>query len=291
MKLPDLTKPTSAGPRAARWLAAGLLIVLFAMPTQAFAQCAGAVGIENDGTDFAGIATFSDYYYDELPESIVWSLNPRAGDVLNVTVDQVLFGLSCDDNGKEVPCVNGNDGQEGNGALTPIQYVGNLSGSCNATLNSNSAGIVTFDLPELELNQTGCTIIFETALEDALGTKFIKPEFIRWEKRRVWVVDSNLKEGQRHLYSRRTFYLEEDSWGAAASDMYDGRGELWRLQYSYGGNMYDRKASFGGGYGAYDLLQNIYNLNGKTIPGRFKNGVEQNEKYFTAKGMARGGVR
>ena len=73
--------------------------------------------------------------------------------------------------------------------------------------------------------------------------------------------------------------------------MYDGRGELWRLQYSYGGNMYDRKASFGGGYGAYDLLQNIYNLNGKTIPGRFKNGVEQNEKYFTAKGMARGGVR
>jgi hypothetical protein len=133
--------------------------------------------------------------------------------------------------------------------------------------------------------------VFETELEDALGPKFIKPEFIRWEKRRVWVVDSNLKEGQRHLYSRRTFYLEEDSWGAAASDMYDGRGELWRLQYAYGGNLYDREAGFAGGYGAYDLLQNIYNLNAKPIPGRYQTEVEENDKYFTPKGIARSGVR
>lgn len=133
--------------------------------------------------------------------------------------------------------------------------------------------------------------VFETELKEALGPKFLKPEYIRWEKHRVWVVDSTLKEGQRHLYSRRTFYLDEDSWGAVSSDMYDGRGQLWRLQYLYGGNMYDRKAGFGSAYGAYDLLQNIYNLNGKTIPGRFKNGVEQNEKYFTSKGLARGGVR
>ncbi len=144
---------------------------------------------------------------------------------------------------------------------------------------------------EIIIPASNYRFVFETELEDALGPKFLKPDYIRWEKRRVWVVDSTLKEGQRHLYSRRTFYLDEDSWGAVASDMYDGRGELWRLQYSYGGNLYDRKAGFAGGYGAYDLLQNIYNLNGKAIPGKYKTGVEQNEKYFTPKGIARSGVR
>jgi hypothetical protein len=104
-------------------------------------------------------------------------------------------------------------------------------------------------------------------------------------------VESTLKEGQRHLYSRRTFYIDEDTWVAVASDMYDGRGQLWRLQYLYGANLYDRKSGHGSAYGAYDLLQNIYNLNGKLIPGRFRNGVEQNEMYFTANGMARSGLR
>ena len=133
--------------------------------------------------------------------------------------------------------------------------------------------------------------VFEAKVEDMLGPKFLDPEYIRWEKRRVWVVDSNLKEGSRHLYSRRTFYLDEDSWVAVAGEMYDGRGNLWRIQYNYTANLYDRKSGFGSAYGAYDLLQNIYNLNGKPIPGEFRNGVDKGDKYFTPKGLARGGVR
>lgn len=135
--------------------------------------------------------------------------------------------------------------------------------------------------------------VFETELEDALGEKFLKPGATRWEKRRVWIVDSTLKEGQRHLYSRRTFYIDEDDWIAMAGDMYDGRGNLWRLQYIYPALKYgDRKTTFASSYGAYDLLQNIYNLNGKPIPGRAKDGTGGvNDKFFTPKGMARSGVR
>ena len=133
-------------------------------------------------------------------------------------------------------------------------------------------------------------MIFQTKVEDMLGEKFLDPEQIRWEKRRVWIVDSNLKEGSRHLYSRRTFYLDEDSWGAVASDIYDGRGQLWRLQYLYSANLYDRKATFGSAYGSYDLLQNIYNIT-KPIPGGFKNGVDKPDNYFTSEGMAKSGVR
>jgi hypothetical protein len=78
---------------------------------------------------------------------------------------------------------------------------------------------------------------------------------------------------------------------AVAGDMYDGRGNLWRLQYLYPAPQYDNQTEFNSAYGAYDLLQNIYNLNGKLIPGKFKNGVDQGSKYFTPKGMARSGVR
>lgn len=144
---------------------------------------------------------------------------------------------------------------------------------------------------EIIIPASNYNMIFQTKVEDMLGDKFLNPELIRWEKRRVWVVESHLKEGSRHLYSRRTFYMDEDTWGAAAGEMYDGRGQLWRLQYTYSANLYDRKSSFGSAYGSYDVLQDIYNLNGKPIPGKFRNGSTQNEKYFTPKGMARSGIR
>ena len=144
---------------------------------------------------------------------------------------------------------------------------------------------------EIILPAGNYNFIFQTKVEDLLGKKFLDPEKIRWEKHRVWVVDSRLKPGNRHLYSRRTFYVDEDSWLATAGEMYDGRGQLWRLQYIYAANLYDRKTGFGAAYGAYDLLQNIYNLNGKPIPGKYSNTVTVNAKYFTPEGMASGGIR
>lgn len=55
------------------------------------------------------------------------------------------------------------------------------------------------------------------------------PDFIRWEKHRVWVIEATLKPGQRHIYSRRTFYVDEDTWQMAASDAYDQAGNLYRV--------------------------------------------------------------
>ena len=133
--------------------------------------------------------------------------------------------------------------------------------------------------------------VFQNKLKDMLGPQFLDPEKIRYEKHRVWVVDSTLKKGMRHLYSRRTFYAMEDSWGLASGEMYDGRGNLWRVQYAYPANLYDKYGSFGNAYGAYDLLQNIYNLNGKPKPGGYQGGNTRGDKYYSAKGMARGGIR
>ncbi|MCB1688734.1 MAG: DUF1329 domain-containing protein [Halioglobus sp.] len=144
---------------------------------------------------------------------------------------------------------------------------------------------------EMILPASNYDMIFQDKVEDLLGEKFLNPDKIRWEKRRVWVVDSNLKEGNRHIYSRRTFYIDEDSWTAISSEAYDGRGDLWRVQYAYVVNLYDRTTDFSLAYGSYDITQDVYNLSGKPIPGTYTNNVELPDTYFSSKGMARGGVR
>ncbi|MGD2030862.1 MAG: DUF1329 domain-containing protein [Gammaproteobacteria bacterium] len=68
----------------------------------------------------------------------------------------------------------------------------------------------------------------------------INQEYVRYELHRVWVVDAVLKEGTRHVYKRRTFYIDEDSWQTLAVDCYDNRDELWRVQEGYALNYYDQ---------------------------------------------------
>ena len=133
--------------------------------------------------------------------------------------------------------------------------------------------------------------VFKAKIQDVLGPKFLDPEIMRYEKHRVWIVEGNLKEGQRHLYSKRRFYMMEDSWTAVTGETYDARGNLWRVQYAYPANMYDTGGAYSNAYSGNDLLQNIYNINGKAIPGKFSMGVKKGDKYFTPKGLARGGVR
>lgn len=66
-------------------------------------------------------------------------------------------------------------------------------------------------------------------LKDIIRPNHINPDYARYELHRVWVVESKLKEGTSHIYHRRTFYIDEDSWTIAAVDAYDGRGQLWRV--------------------------------------------------------------
>lgn len=65
------------------------------------------------------------------------------------------------------------------------------------------------------------------------------PNYLRYELHRVWVVEGTLEQGQRHIYSKRRFYIDEDSWGIAIADQYDGRGDLWRVSMAYLKNYYE----------------------------------------------------
>jgi hypothetical protein len=76
-------------------------------------------------------------------------------------------------------------------------------------------------------------------VSEILKPLHINQELTRYELHRVWVVDATLKPGASHLYSRRTFYVDEDSWQVLAVDQYDGRGQLWRASEAHCINYYD----------------------------------------------------
>jgi hypothetical protein len=75
--------------------------------------------------------------------------------------------------------------------------------------------------------------------KDILTRLHINPEHLRYELHRVWMVDATLKPGARHLYKRRTFYIDEDSWQILVVDQYDNRNQLWRLSEGHVINYYD----------------------------------------------------
>ncbi|MGZ5072332.1 MAG: DUF1329 domain-containing protein [Usitatibacter sp.] len=80
---------------------------------------------------------------------------------------------------------------------------------------------------------------------DVLKPGHINQDLARYELHRVWVVDSTLKQGTSHIYARRTFYIDEDSWSILAIDKYDGRGDLWRFAELHNENWYNVPMFYG----------------------------------------------
>ena len=74
---------------------------------------------------------------------------------------------------------------------------------------------------------------------DILKPGHVNPDLLRYELHRVWVVDATLKSGKRHINSRRTFYVDEDSWQILVVDHYDGQGRMWRYSEAPSINYYE----------------------------------------------------
>jgi hypothetical protein len=64
---------------------------------------------------------------------------------------------------------------------------------------------------------------------DVLGPLYPRRDLVRYELHRVWVVEATLRSGRRHVFGRRVFYLDEDSWLALVQDIHDRKGNLWRV--------------------------------------------------------------
>lgn len=100
--------------------------------------------------------------------------------------------------------------------------------------------------------------------DQIIQTNHINPDLLRYELHRVWVVEANLKAGSSHIYKKRVFFIDEDSWAILHGDQYDGRGQLWRVREIFGLQAYDVPTFGGTGEVLYDLQARRYLVNGLT---------------------------
>lgn len=134
----------------------------------------------------------------------------------------------------------------------------------------------------------------EVKYKDLLQVGHLNPAFTRNELHRVWVVEGTLKSSARHIYSKRTLYLDEDSWQAAVVDQYDGRGELWRVSIAYLKNYYDLPTTWSALDSFHDLqarryhVQNLDNEESSTID--FSQAIPD-DGYFKPAALRRRGTR
>jgi hypothetical protein len=120
----------------------------------------------------------------------------------------------------------------------------------------------------------------------------LSPDFVRWEKHRVWVVEGNLKSGARHIYAKRRFYLDEDSWTALASDQYDARGQLYRGSFAFLSQSYDKQVPDSTPFMIYDLVGGSYNINGVVGPyGGIKYIEPLSKAQWSSESLAGAGIR
>ncbi len=98
----------------------------------------------------------------------------------------------------------------------------------------------------------------DQSYEDIVQPGHVNQDLVRYERRRVWEVEGNLKPGTRHVYSRRQLAMDEDGWSIAATSLYDGRGELWRAQERWSAVAYDHPLLNSAGDVVYDLNAGRY---------------------------------
>ena len=95
---------------------------------------------------------------------------------------------------------------------------------------------------------------------DVLKPLHVNPDLVRHELHRVWVVEGTLKDGKRHVFSKRVMYFDEDTFQVAAEDLYDARGQLWRFQETYAMQYYDANVPWYSGISFFDLNSGAYTL-------------------------------
>ncbi len=145
---------------------------------------------------------------------------------------------------------------------------------------------------ELIVPYNAYRVTYEADANKLLTPNHLAPEFVRWEKHRVWVVEATLKEGMRHIYHKRRFYLDEDTWVALASDQYDASGQLYRGSFAFLSQSYDQQVPDATPHVTYDLIGGNYSVSGLTGPyGGIKYSEPQSKAQWSSESLAGAGIR
>lgn len=181
-----------------------------------------------------------------VQDSMDTSSNPRAAWQYNPGQRRVRRAptLSYDTSARYSSGIVTSDGVDGYGGA-PDRYDWTLVGQQELLIGYNA-----YDLADK-------TVTYQ----QMLTPNHLNPDMTRYEQHRVWVVEAELKNGSRHMYQARRFYVDADSWQIMASDIYDGRNTLWRLYESHLKQMHDIDTPITAIEVTHDLLSGQYATN------------------------------
>ena len=120
---------------------------------------------------------------------------------------------------------------------------------------------------------------------------FINPDVLRYELHRVWIVEADVRKGARHVYAKRRFYIDEDTWTIVATEKYDGAGNLWRGSFQYPVVAPEIPVATAGAIVHIDLKTAAYyvSMHSAGKKGWEFNGKKYPANYFTSAAMRRRG--
>jgi hypothetical protein len=174
--------------------------------------------------------------------------------------------------------------------LTGQRRVRKLPNPCCDTPTPASAGLMSFDelevwsgrldrfdwklagKKEMYIPYNANRLLQPKTDAEVLGAHYPKPDHMRWELHRVWVVDATLKQGQRHQAPKSRYYCDEDTWQCTLGDRWDANGQLWKSLWFVNFVAPDLPGTVGGAMGFNDLLAgtafvaNLYNSKAAQYP-------------------------
>ncbi|RRV57162.1 DUF1329 domain-containing protein [Stutzerimonas stutzeri] len=138
---------------------------------------------------------------------------------------------------------------------------------------------------------------YEIASSDLKYDQIIKAghvnqDLARYELHRVWEVEATLKSGERNIYAKRRFFIDEDSWTIVQSELYDGRGQLWRVGEGHLLQYYQHKVPAYAFEALYDIISGRYiaiGMSNEEKPHEF--GYRASYRDFTPAALRNAGVR
>ena len=139
--------------------------------------------------------------------------------------------------------------------------------------------------------------VFGESAEAKIGPHSLKPEYLRYELHRVWVVEGTLKQGMRHTVPKKVFYLDEDSFNPALADEWDAHGQLWKHAEGYEFTAVELPLPLLNTYVVHDLLAGSYLVDQLYGTEDAQKGLmlkildKVQEKLFTPEGVAAAGIR
>jgi hypothetical protein len=134
----------------------------------------------------------------------------------------------------------------------------------------------------------------DLSYKDIVKPGHMNPDYLRYELHRVWVVDATLKPGARHIYARRTFYVDEDTWQISVIDHYDGRGELWKMKEGHNMMHYQVAVPWLAAESLHDLISGRYlviGLDNEEKGYQYDFDYRGNHSDFTPSALRRAGRR